>query len=120
MAQCQFCDHRNARGRTRCEKCGAELPVDRVEPRHGAVRQSLSGLDAEIADLIVKHGKIAAIKRYREATGLGLKESKDAVEQLAASAGLASRGGQGCGSVILLAATVSLSGALLTAAWLRG
>ena len=35
-----------------------------------------------IKELIAKNNKIAAIKVYREATGLGLKEAKDAVEAM--------------------------------------
>src|SRR5262245_8749264 len=37
---------------------------------------------AEVAILLSGGNKIAAIKRYRELTGLGLKEAKDAVEAL--------------------------------------
>ena len=35
-----------------------------------------------VADLVAGGNKIEAIKRYREATGLGLKEAKDAVDAL--------------------------------------
>lgn len=38
--------------------------------------------DEEIRDLIRQNRKIEAIKRLRDATGLGLKEAKDAVEAL--------------------------------------
>lgn len=37
---------------------------------------------AELAALILKGSKIEAIKFYREATGFGLKEAKEAVEKL--------------------------------------
>lgn len=37
-----------------------------------------------VTALLLSGNKIEAIKRYREATGLGLKEAKDAVEALAA------------------------------------
>ena len=37
--------------------------------------------DPEIQDLLAKGNEIQAIKRYRELTGLGLKEAKDAIEQ---------------------------------------
>src|SRR5690606_27356643 len=36
--------------------------------------------DAEVDDLLRNNQLIAAIKRYRELSGLGLKESKDAME----------------------------------------
>ena len=35
-----------------------------------------------VSDLVAKGNKIEAIRRYREATGLGLKEAKDAVDAL--------------------------------------
>jgi ribosomal protein L7/L12 len=37
--------------------------------------------DPEIQDLLAKGNEVQAIKRYRELTGLGLKEAKDAIEQ---------------------------------------
>jgi len=36
--------------------------------------------DPEIQDLLAKGNKIQAIKRYRELTGLGLKEAQEAIE----------------------------------------
>jgi ribosomal protein L7/L12 len=36
----------------------------------------------DVSDLVRQGRKIEAIKRYREATGLGLKEAKDAVDAL--------------------------------------
>jgi ribosomal protein L7/L12 len=44
---------------------------------------------AEIRGALSAGNKIAAIKLYREATGLGLREAKDAVEALAAGRPLA-------------------------------
>ncbi|MBZ0300416.1 MAG: ribosomal protein L7/L12 [Anaerolineae bacterium] len=38
--------------------------------------------EAELRDLLASGKKIEAIKFYRERTGLGLKEAKDAVEDL--------------------------------------
>ena len=37
--------------------------------------------DPEIQDLLAKGNEIQAIKRYRELTGLGLAEAKDAIER---------------------------------------
>jgi ribosomal protein L7/L12 len=37
--------------------------------------------DPEIQDLLVKGNEMQAIKRYRELTGLGLKEAKEAIEK---------------------------------------
>jgi Ribosomal protein L7/L12 C-terminal domain len=42
---------------------------------------------AKLSSLISKGQKIEAIKFYREATGLGLKEAKEAIEQLERSSG---------------------------------
>ena len=55
---------------------------------------------------ILRQGrKIQAIKLYREQTGAGLKEAKDAVEQLAANEGMSSQGA-GCAGVVLLVLAV--------------
>jgi hypothetical protein len=45
-------------------------------------------LTAQIHDLLRQSNKIGAIKLYREATGLGLKEAKDAVEAIERGIGL--------------------------------
>lgn len=36
----------------------------------------------QVKEALIRGNKIEAIKRYREATGLGLKEAKDAVEAM--------------------------------------
>jgi ribosomal protein L7/L12 len=67
--------------------------------------------DDEIISLLQQGQKIPAIKLYRERTGAGLKESKEAVEAMAAEQGIASPARAGClGAVILV-----LAGAV--AAW---
>jgi ribosomal protein L7/L12 len=38
--------------------------------------------DAQVLDLIASGNKIQAVKRYRELTGAGLKEAKDAVDRI--------------------------------------
>ncbi|MFH1923160.1 MAG: ribosomal protein L7/L12 [Planctomycetota bacterium] len=59
--------------------------------------------------------KIQAIKVYREKTGVGLKDAKEAVEAIAAKHGItAGQGAAGCASVALLA--IVAGGTL--AAWL--
>jgi len=74
MVRCTFCDHKNPSGATRCAECGAELLAS-SEPRSDSVDERLIAL--------VRNGqKIEAIKLYREKTGAGLKEAKDAVEAL--------------------------------------
>jgi ribosomal protein L7/L12 len=37
--------------------------------------------DAEIQDLLAKGNEMQALKRYRELTGLGLKEAREAIER---------------------------------------
>lgn len=49
------------------------------------VGPKLSAFEAEIDQLLRAGQKIMAIKRYREQTGVGLKEAKDAVEARAAA-----------------------------------
>lgn len=39
-------------------------------------------LESEVVSVLQSEGKIQAIKLYRERTGAGLKEGKDAVERL--------------------------------------
>jgi ribosomal protein L7/L12 len=44
-------------------------------------------LGGELLQLIASGQRIDAIKRLREATGLGLKEAKDQIDEMAARAG---------------------------------
>jgi LSD1 subclass zinc finger protein len=72
----------------RCEFCSNQVVVPeelREQHAHGAVQlpEQFERL-AEIGRLIRGGNIIAAIKAYREAFGVGLKEAKDAVENLAA------------------------------------
>lgn len=61
--------------------------------------QDSSEVEDEIATLLERGKKIAAIKRYRELTGTGLKHAKEAVEDIAQRRGLATRAG--CLGVLL-------------------
>jgi ribosomal protein L7/L12 len=45
----------------------------------GAASDPLS--DPEIQDLLAKGNEVQAIKRYRELTGMGLAEAKEAIER---------------------------------------
>jgi ribosomal protein L7/L12 len=58
--------------------------IEAGEPPRPEAERSLSEDQAlqDVADLVRQGRKIEAIKRYREGTGLGLKESKDAVDAL--------------------------------------
>jgi ribosomal protein L7/L12 len=80
---------------------GRRSTVDRQEQRLAAVERKLDllithlGIHEPEPDIpgavlqeLVAGRKIQAIKAYREATGVGLKEAKDAVELLARQRGL--------------------------------
>ncbi len=61
--------------------------LKRIERRLDLILEQLGvdpndGVNREVADLIRAGQKIAAIKKYREQTGVGLKEAKDYVEGL--------------------------------------
>ncbi|MCA9053689.1 MAG: ribosomal protein L7/L12 [Planctomycetaceae bacterium] len=117
MTTCQFCDHRNPPGQHHCEKCGAELSLEPAAPEAAADGEPSTGLDAEIKRLLQQQGKIAAIKRYREATGVGLAEAKYAVEQFAERTGVASGSGKGCTTVLaVMLATIGCAVACWNAA----
>ncbi len=74
-----------------------------------------STADNEILELLRSGNKIAAIKLYRERTGGGLKDAKEAVEALGRAHGISTPQGVGCGG----AATMLLLG-LVVAVFLGG
>src|SRR5262249_34027835 len=161
MVRCTSCAHDNPPGLPRCQNCGADLvastsPALRVDDdlvarvrslteagqkieaiklfrertgaglkeskdaveaiqRGQAARsgpQSDRDLEDEVVSFLEQGQKIEAIKRYRERTGVGLKEAKDAVKRMAERRGLATSQGAGCFGVVLLA--------LMSLAWLVG
>lgn len=63
-------------------------------------------LNAELRDLLTGGKKIEAIKRYRERTGVGLKEAKEAVEAIAANRHVIVPSGSGCLGVVLFMAAI--------------
>lgn len=61
---------------------------------------------SEISEAIIRRKKIAAIKIYREATGCGLKEAKEAIEEITSSLvsdnpKLLAKKSSGCASLII-------------------
>lgn len=61
--------------------------VKRVDRKLDKIVKSLGldideNIDDELKEIIIKEGKIKAIKRYREHTGVGLKESKEYIDNL--------------------------------------
>jgi ribosomal protein L7/L12 len=71
---CSSCAHANPDGVERCVECGTLLDAP----------DSPSSLEAELKPLVQAGRLIEAIKLHRERTGAGLKESKDAIDALAA------------------------------------
>ena len=63
-----------------------EMRIRRVEDQLGIPPDPV---DPDVLAQLIAGNKIAAIKIYRERTGLGLKEAKDAVEEIARERGLA-------------------------------
>ena len=109
MPTCQACGRDNARGVELCRNCGARLkdvdaqpPVAQPEPSLEQAPGEASGLEGRVLALMREGRKIQAIKLYRGKTRTGLKEAKDAVEQLAAKHGITPKGA-GCASVLILA-----------------
>lgn len=97
MLRCEHCDHFNLTDARNCERCGAPLtPAAVDEAMNGA-----SDLEAHVLETARTQGKIAAIKHYREATGAGLKEAKDAVEAMILRHGV-QIAKSGCASAVLL------------------
>ena len=75
MICCPFCHQDNPAGITECEHCVATLP------RPGPLTVTPE-LEKQIQSLLEERSKIEAIKWFREHTGSGLKEAKDAVEAI--------------------------------------
>jgi large subunit ribosomal protein L7/L12 len=81
MIRCPFCDHKNPPGAARCVECQAELFASPADYGDSTDTQPQS-LDGRVVALVTNGRKIEAIKLYRDLTGAGLKEAKEAVEAL--------------------------------------
>jgi ribosomal protein L7/L12 len=77
MRQCSRCQEAVDSDAQRCPHCGAWLSnqPDDSEPNPDS-------LEDAIRSLLTRGQKIAAIKLYREQTGVGLAEAKNAVERI--------------------------------------
>ncbi len=95
MPICPFCNAMNPAVAEVCEKCGNAIP--REASAEGGPDES----ERELVDLLTDGKKIEAIKVYRQRTGAGLKEAKDAVEALGTKYGIASKG-VGCAGMLLI------------------
>ncbi len=97
------------------------VATDASGPKHLQISVSRSQFDHahdesdRIIELLRSGQKIAAIKLYRERHGTGLKEAKDAVEDLARQHQIIAPGGSGCAgvAVLLLIAGATLAGMIL-------
>lgn len=68
-----------------------------------------STLEQEVVSLLEQGKKIRAIKVYRERTGSGLKEAKEAIEVIAAEHRVIVPSGSGCLEVLVLIVTILLA-----------
>lgn len=88
------------------------------DSNHDLPHEDRTGGRSEIVEQIVeslKQGKkIQAIKDYRESTGAGLKESKEAIEALIQKYDIQMK--SGCATLLLMAISTI---ALIFIAWLR-
>jgi kynurenine formamidase/ribosomal protein L7/L12 len=72
-----------------------------------------SSFEGKILSLMKQGQKIAAIKLYREKTGVGLKEAKDFIEALAADQHIVAASKSGCLGAMLLLAFIPLAAIVL-------
>ncbi|MGC1276010.1 MAG: hypothetical protein WBC44_20080 [Planctomycetaceae bacterium] len=79
MPVCGFCDFEAPAGVKNCPSCGAELPAASVQE---------PDLESELLQLLDAGNTVAAVKRYREATGAGLARAKEAIDTLRATRSL--------------------------------
>jgi ribosomal protein L7/L12 len=56
---------------------------------HLGIQERGSDLERQVDELLMEGGRIQAIKAYREATGVGLQEAKNAVDRMARERGCA-------------------------------
>ncbi len=110
MRICSVCSAENIDSAERCDRCGAWLTTEPVTDRPVPTRERIGGMELPPRDtiegrvlrLLQQGQKIPAIKLYREETGAGLKEAKDAVETLGRQYGLKCDA-SGCGAAVLVA-----------------
>jgi ribosomal protein L7/L12 len=59
------------------------LTLNKIVKHLGIEEEITKNIDYELKIIISEGGRIKAIKRYREVTGVGLKEAKEYVDNLA-------------------------------------
>jgi ribosomal protein L7/L12 len=70
------------------------------------IRLDESGLTDQIVGLLGRGEKLAAVKLYRDQSGCGLKEAKEAVDRIGEQNGIRSSSGTGCLGVVLFGIVV--------------
>jgi ribosomal protein L7/L12 len=99
MIKCPECGVENPSDVGLCKSCGARIPM-----MEDAIPNVAPGsFEEQILALLQGGKKIEAIKLYREKTGKGLKEAKDAVEALAKEHNI-TPSKAGCAGVLLIVA----------------
>jgi ribosomal protein L7/L12 len=87
MPQCSRCQKPVDRDVQRCPHCGAWLSQQPDSPEQNP-EPTPDSLEGAVRSLLAQGKKIAAIKLYREQTGVGLAEAKNAVESIERGDGL--------------------------------
>ena len=59
------------------------LTLNKIVKHLGIEDEIIENIDYELKNIISEGGRIKAIKRYREVTGVGIKEAKEYVDDLA-------------------------------------
>jgi ribosomal protein L7/L12 len=81
LIRCPHCEEPNDPANALCEHCGAILGPIRPPGKAGIT--IAPELEKRVLALMQEGNKIGAIKLYREHTGVGLKDAKDAIEAIA-------------------------------------
>jgi ribosomal protein L7/L12 len=99
--------YREHTGAGLAEAKGAVEALEQGEPLPKRPASGDSSAEWDVVALLEQGRKIEAIKLYRERTGVGLKQAKEAVETMASERGLPGGGGGGCFGVLLVVATIA-------------
>jgi ribosomal protein L7/L12 len=106
MSFCSNCGARVPDDATNCTACGAPVSAASTNEQEGPRALSIDpGMTAQVQQYAREGKKIQAIKEYREQTGAGLKEAKDAVERWMQAEGIVAASGSGCGTSVLILMT---------------
>jgi ribosomal protein L7/L12 len=87
MPPCPICQHENPPAADRCTACGAALTTIAESrgddnPYSAPAATNDPPFDVRIRQLLIDGRKIEAVKLYREQTGAGLTEAKEALEAI--------------------------------------